>query len=91
MQLVPLKLTIIASLGPEMLGEGKYEADGVLATNGKVYFAAHNAGRVLSIDPETQTVEMLGQRCRTNISIWQVACLLQMARSILHLIMQARS
>ena len=35
-------------------------AAGVLAKNGKIYFAPCSAGQVLSIDPATGAVEMLG-------------------------------
>ena len=41
----------VEMLGPEMQDEYKYLAGGMLATNGKVYFAPLNAGQVLSIDP----------------------------------------
>ena len=49
-------------LRPEMQRRNKYRASGVLATNGKIYFAPRDAHQVLSIDPETQTVEMLEPR-----------------------------
>ena len=37
-----------------------YCARGVLADNKKIYFAPHDAGRVLFIDPETDHVEQIG-------------------------------
>ena len=42
-----------------MQGGNKYSGRGVLASNGKIYFAPWHARQVLSIDAETQTVQML--------------------------------
>ena len=47
-------------LGPQLEGEHKYYAGGVLAANGKIYCAPACAGQVLCIDAETHAVEMLG-------------------------------
>ena len=49
-----------------MQGNFQYLAGGVLAANGKIYFAPADARQVLSIDPDTQTVEMLGPEIQGN-------------------------
>merc|ERR1711879_783201 len=41
-----------------------YIGGGVLAPNGKIYFAPAAASQVLSVDPETQTAELIGPEMR---------------------------
>merc|ERR1711978_621290 len=50
----------VEMLGTEMEGRFNYQAGGVMASNGKIYFAPYDAKQVLSIDPEKEAVEMLG-------------------------------
>merc|ERR550532_1309968 len=47
-------------IGAELLGTDKYEARGVLARDGCIYFAPRDAARVLRIDPQTEAVEYVG-------------------------------
>ena len=45
-----------------MKGESKYMSGGVLAANGKIYFAPFGAPQVRCIDPEAQTAETFGPK-----------------------------
>ena len=48
-------------VGPEMKGIMKYHrTGGTVGANGKIYFAPCNAAQVLCIDPQEETVEMVG-------------------------------
>ena len=46
-------------VGPEMVGYKKYGA-GTVGANGKIYFAPNMAAQVLCVDPQEETVEMVG-------------------------------
>ena len=42
----------VEEMGPPLHGDDKYFGDGVLAPNGRIYFAPYNAGKVLSCSPK---------------------------------------
>ena len=46
-------------VGPEIAGSMRYGA-GTVGANGKIYFAPADAAQVLCIDPQEETVEMVG-------------------------------
>ena len=50
----------VEMMGPEMAGNDKYNAGGVLAPNNSIYFAPFDAAQVLCINTNAGTVEMLG-------------------------------
>ena len=48
-------------VGPEMAGPiMQYVCGGTMGANGKIYFAPCEAAQVLCIDPQEETVEMVG-------------------------------
>ena len=74
-----------------MQGNFKYLAGGVLAANSKIYFAPAGARQVLIIDPDTQTVEMLGPEMQGNFKYLASEVLAAMAASILYRLVHAMS
>ena len=60
LQAVLLGIATAKLIGPELDGNSKFVASGVLAPNGCIYFAPCYAGQVLCVNPEAQTAEMIG-------------------------------
>eukprot|EP00411_Alexandrium_monilatum_P084895 CAMPEP_0175729486 /NCGR_PEP_ID=MMETSP0097-20121207/49827_1 /TAXON_ID=311494 /ORGANISM="Alexandrium monilatum, Strain CCMP3105" /LENGTH=212 /DNA_ID=CAMNT_0017037347 /DNA_START=1 /DNA_END=636 /DNA_ORIENTATION=+ len=60
LQCLRMKKTAFSLLPSSMCGCAGYLADGLLAPDGKIYFAPFNADRALVIDPSQSTVETLG-------------------------------
>ena len=52
--------TTVEMLGPELDGNGTFNAGGVLAAIGKIYFAPYFAPHVPCIDPPSTTTGMFG-------------------------------
>jgi outer membrane protein assembly factor BamB len=54
----------VALVGETLSGAWKYEAGGVLGSDGQAYFAPCKAGRVLRVDPEKDSANLMGQMLR---------------------------
>ena len=57
-------IVVAEMIGPELEGSDKFQAGGILASNGCIYYAPYDARRVLCVNPEAGTVEMIGPSSR---------------------------
>merc|ERR1712050_791530 len=59
---------IVKLVGPKLEGKDKYAADGVLAHDGRIYFAPADALQVLCVHTEEEVIELVGPSFRGKLS-----------------------
>ena len=69
--IIPQEITI-QLVGGSYSGGGKW-AGGVLAPNGKIYFAPYDASQILELDPTTNTTQLVGSVYGGYYDEWRVS------------------
>ena len=81
---------VVATVGPELEGDGTYAAGGVMASNGEVYFVPYKVSQVLSISHRLASLKRWAQYLRAMKNTWREALWLRMEKSTSHLTYPSR-